>query len=218
MQAVGGVAAHGGEQQVADEAGEGVGLAGTQVGELGGPAQVGIVDGEGDPLVGIEERVHDRRVAVEGGGDRLDVLQAALVVRDGVDARPQRVELVELLEGGAVGDGDVAALVFDLRPERGDRGVDGLAGLGVVLHRQGDRLLRTHGVDRGGVALVLQDAQQAERADGRLGEDGLLSDPARFLGGLHDLQGGDDDEGEQRDRKGARQLHANRNPAQRVSG
>ena len=141
-------------------------------------SQLGVVDRQRDPLVGGEQVVHHHRVAVEVLGHGVDVARGRRSPGSVSIVGPQGVELVQLVERRPVGRLDVAAP--GSAPGCGTSvtasSVDA-PGLGVVLDREGEGVLRVEQVDRGGVALVLEDAEQADRADGRLGQGPLLAHP-----------------------------------------
>ena len=212
VDAVRGLASDVGDQQVAHEDGDEVGLVAAEVDELGPASQLGVVDRQRDPLVGGEQVVHHHRVAVEVLGHGVDVEQAAFA-RVGVDLGPEGVELVQLVEGRLVCRLDGAPQALHLVAELGDGLVGHGPRLGVVLDREGEGVDRVEQVDRRCVALVLEVAEQADRADGRLGEGPLLTRLVRVARRLHHLEHGHHDEGDQRHGQRAGELHADRDPA-----
>ena len=141
VEAVGGGAADLGEEDVAHQDGDQVRLAPAEVDQLGPAAELGVVDGEGDALVGREEVVHERGVAVEVVGDRTDVGEPSLA-GEGVDLGPQVLELAQPVEGALVGGLDRTSQARHLGPQVGHRGVGVGPRLGVVLHRQGEGVAR----------------------------------------------------------------------------
>ena len=210
-----------GRRDVADhgarELGQDLDLAGGRVGQLGALAQLGVVDGQGDPGRGVEDRLDHRRVAVEG------LLAELAVVGDvphghggdvGVDVGAELVELVELVEDGAVGGRDRPALGLDQLAELHD----GLVGVGprllVALDHHGHRARVPHQVDAGPRALVLQRGDEARRTGGRDGQVGLLAHLAPVVDRLDHLEHRHHTEGEQRDGQGGSELQADGYAAQ----